>query len=69
MLCNRALHLLAALLALTTFLSAAAKKTVSTSRGENEDVILNVTIYIDAEAVKGALGDDLGGHFGPLWPR
>ncbi len=57
------LRLLALLLAISAFASAAAKKTVAVSRGENEDVILNVTIYIDPEAVKEALGDDLGGHY------
>ena len=55
-------RLLALGLAIALFASA-AKKTVATARGENEDVILNVTIYTDPEAVKGALGDDLGGHF------
>ncbi len=44
-------------------LAGAAKKTVASSRGENEDLILNVTIYIDPAAVKQALGDDLGGHY------
>ena len=56
-------RLLAFVLLISGFASAAAKKTVATSRGENEDVILNVTIYIDPEAVKSALGDDLGGHY------
>ena len=43
--------------------SGAAKKTTATARGENDDVILNVTIYLDSAAVKEALGDDLGGHY------
>ena len=43
--------------------SGAAKKTTATARGENDDLILNVTIYIDSAAVKQALGDDLGGHY------
>jgi hypothetical protein len=42
---------------------AAAKKTTATARGENEDVILNVTIYIDSASVQQALGNDLGGHY------
>src|SRR3954471_14932668 len=46
-----------------SILAGAAKKTTAISRGENEDLILNVTIYTDAEAVKEALGDDLGGHY------
>ena len=41
----------------------AAKKTVGTARGENEDLILNVTLYIDAAGVKELIGDDLGGHY------
>ena len=56
-------RLAATLLVVSVLASAAEKKTIATSRGENEDVILNVTIYIDAEAVKSVLGDDLGGHF------
>jgi hypothetical protein len=50
-------------LAFALFVSGAAKKTTATARGENEDLILNVTIYIDSAAVKEALGDDLGGHY------
>ena len=45
------------------FLQGAAKKTIASARGENEDLILNVTIYTDAAAVKEALGNDLGGHY------
>ena len=56
-------RLLRLLLVSTSLLSGAAKKTTATARGENEDVILNVTIYIDSAAVKEALGDDLAGHF------
>lgn len=41
----------------------AAKKVTAAARGENDDVILNVTVYIDAASVKDALGDDLGGHY------
>jgi hypothetical protein len=44
-------------------IAGAAKKTVGASRGENEDVILTVTLYADPESVKEALGDDLGGHY------
>src|SRR5260370_36651309 len=43
--------------------SGAAKSLPATARGENEDLILNVTIYIASTAVKEALGDDLGGHY------
>ena len=56
-------RLLAIFLASALFVSGAAKKTTATARGENDDVILNVTIYTDAAAVKEALGDDLGGHY------
>jgi hypothetical protein len=56
-------RLLAIFLVSAFFVSGAAKKTTATARGENEDVILNVTIYIDAAAVKEALGDDLAGHY------
>jgi hypothetical protein len=55
---------LASLIVLFALLvSGAHKKTTSTARGENEDLILSVTIYIDGAAVKEALGDDLGGHY------
>jgi hypothetical protein len=56
-------RLLATFLASALLVSGAAKKTTATARGENDDVILNVTIYLDAAAVKEALGDDLGGHY------
>jgi hypothetical protein len=56
-------RLLALSLASALFVCGAAKKTTATGRGENEDLILNVTIYIDAAAVKEALGDDLAGHY------
>ena len=35
----------------------------ASARGENEDLILNVTLYIDGEGVNEVLGDDLGGHY------
>src|SRR5258708_36080234 len=41
----------------------AAKKTVGTARGENQDLILSVTLYIDAAGAKELIGDDLGGHY------
>ena len=56
-------RLLAIFLGSALLVSGAAKKTTATARGENDDVILNVTIYIDSAAVKEALGDDLGGHY------
>ena len=54
---------LACLVATAMCVAGAAKKVTATARGENNDVILNVTIYTDAESVKEALGDDLGGHY------
>jgi hypothetical protein len=56
-------RLLAFVLASALCASGAAKKTTATARGENNDVILNVTLHIDAATVKEALGDDLGGHY------
>ena len=56
-------RLVALLLAFALCVSGAAKKTTATARGENEDLILNVTIYIDSAAVNEALGADLGGHY------
>jgi hypothetical protein len=44
-------------------LTAASKKTVSTARGENEDLILTVTMYIDPADVKEVIGNDLDGHY------
>jgi hypothetical protein len=41
----------------------ASKKITGSGRGENQDLILTVTIYGDAESVKEVLGDDLGGHY------
>jgi hypothetical protein len=45
-------------------LGAPAKKpTVGSGRGENEDMILSVTLYTAAADVKELIGDDLGGHY------
>jgi hypothetical protein len=54
---------LVALFFLLALLLPAAKKTVGSARGENEDLILNVTVYIDAAGIKELIGDDLGGHY------
>jgi hypothetical protein len=43
--------------------SPAKKKTVGSARGENEDLVLETTIYVDPADVKEVLGDDLGGHY------
>src|ERR1017187_7691143 len=46
------------------FLGAPAKKqTVGSGRGENEDMILSVTLYTMPADVKELIGDDLGGHY------
>jgi hypothetical protein len=42
---------------------SANKKITGAGRGENQDLVLNVTIYADPESVKEVVGDDLGGHF------
>jgi hypothetical protein len=45
-------------------LSGAGKKnTVATARGENEDLILTVTLHIDPADIKELIGNDLGGHY------
>jgi hypothetical protein len=58
-----ATRLLAVFLLPALFLTAASKKTVSTARGENEDFILTVTLYIDPADVKEVIGSDLDGHY------
>jgi hypothetical protein len=50
-------------LLLPALLLSAASKTIATAHGENEDVGLEATLYIDGEAVKGVIGNDLGGHY------
>jgi hypothetical protein len=54
---------LAALFLVLALLLPAAKKTVGTARGENEDLILNITVYIDSAGVKELIGDELGAHY------
>jgi hypothetical protein len=44
-------------------LAASDKKAPSSTRGENQDVIVNVTLYDDPVLVKDLLGTDLGGHY------
>lgn len=45
------------------FLSAGPKKTSGSARGENEDLILTVTLYASPADVQNLLGSDLGGHY------
>ena len=54
---------LALLWAMASVLAAADKKLVGTARGENQDLVLHVTLYLDAASVNEAVGADLGGHF------
>jgi hypothetical protein len=59
-----AARLLALFVLPTLLLTAASKqKTVATARGENEDLVLTITLYIDTPGVKELVGDDLGGHY------
>jgi hypothetical protein len=44
-------------------LSAADKKPLPGSRGENQDIIIQATLYADKERVKELLGSDLDGHY------
>ena len=55
--------LFAALLLSALVLPAAPKKTTGTAKGENEDLILTVTLYIDPAEIKQLVGSDLGGHY------
>jgi len=41
----------------------AGKKGPPTGRGENEDVILTITLYATPAAIKELLGNDLDGHY------
>ena len=56
-------HILALLGASALLLSAADKKIVGTAMGENQDLILHVTLYLDPTSVNQVVGADLGGHF------
>jgi hypothetical protein len=40
-----------------------AKKNVATSKAENQDLMLTVTLHIDPADIKEIIGDDLGGHY------
>jgi hypothetical protein len=44
-------------------LLAAPKKNIATAHGENEDILITVTLYGDGPAVKELLGNDLDGHY------
>lgn len=48
---------------LPTMILSAAKKTTATARGENEDLVLTVTLHTDPSEIKEWIGNDLGGHY------
>src|SRR5215208_3788714 len=56
-------RIVALYLAALVVLPAANKKPAATSRGENQDIVLNATLYPDAASIKQLLGNDLGGHY------
>jgi hypothetical protein len=56
-------RLFAGLLFGACLLSAAQPKTEATALGENQELALTVTLYIDAAGVKELVGDDLGGYY------
>jgi len=56
-------YLLAALLVSAFLLTAAPKKVTGTAKGENEDLVLNATLYLDPADIKSLVGSDLGGHY------
>src|SRR5882724_9278437 len=44
-------------------LEPAGKKTTATAKGENEDLILTVTLYLEQADIKELLGAELAPHF------
>jgi hypothetical protein len=58
-----AARLFALLLVPALLLVGAAKKSVATAKGENEDLILTVTLHIDPTDIKEMIGSDLDSHF------
>jgi len=50
-------------LLLPALLLTAAKKTVSTASGDNDDMILTATLHIDPADIKEMVGSDLDGHY------
>jgi len=51
------------LLGAAILLAASDKRIVGTARGENQDLILQVTLYLDPVSVKEVVGADLGGNY------
>jgi hypothetical protein len=58
-----AIRIFMVLASVTLLLAAADKKSPSSARGENQDLILTVTLFDDPAAVKQLLGTDLDGHY------
>ncbi|HLK63758.1 MAG TPA: hypothetical protein VKU19_09990 [Bryobacteraceae bacterium] len=58
-----ATRLAAVVLLPVMILSAASKKTVATAKGENEDLIVTATLYLEPSDVKELIGNDLDGHY------
>jgi hypothetical protein len=58
-----AVRFLALVLGFSFLLTAAKKESPGMARGENEDLILNVTLYDNPADVKQLLGTDLDGHY------
>jgi hypothetical protein len=58
-----AAFILATLFGAMPLSQAAPKKTVVTAHGENQDILLTVTLYTTPEDVKELLGSDLEGHY------
>lgn len=56
-------RIFAALLLSGFLVMAGPKKTTETAKGENEDLILTATLYIDPQEIKQVVGSDLEGHF------
>jgi len=49
--------------ATAVLLAGSDKKVVGSARGENQDLTLEVTLYLDPASVKDLIGTELGGHF------
>jgi hypothetical protein len=58
-----AMRLFVLLLLPALVLTAASKKIPAAARGENEDLILTVTLHIDPADVREIIGSDLDGHY------
>jgi hypothetical protein len=48
---------------LVLILAAPVDKTVASATGENDDVVVTMTLHLDPADVKGMVDSDLGGHF------